>query len=76
MEQWPGSATFIAVRTHGTGEVKPQDEPRYYVPNLRTGDKAVLKAIRQGWANENNWHWVREVPLREDPQRYREDKGR
>jgi hypothetical protein len=26
MEQWPGSATIIAVRSHGTREGKPQDE--------------------------------------------------
>jgi hypothetical protein len=29
MEEWPGSATFIGVRTHGTREGKPQDETRY-----------------------------------------------
>ena len=26
MKQWPGSATTIAVRTHGNREGKPQDE--------------------------------------------------
>ena len=31
MEQWPGSATIIAVRSHGTRDGKPQDETRYYV---------------------------------------------
>ena len=31
VEQWPGSATIIAVRSHGTREGKPQDETRYYV---------------------------------------------
>ena len=31
MEQWPSSATIIAVRSHGTREGKPQDETRYYV---------------------------------------------
>jgi hypothetical protein len=84
MEQWPGSATIIAVRSHGTRAGKLQDETRYYVvaertyrcdSSLRTGAKAMLKAIRQRWSIENNWHWVRDVPLREDAHRYREDNG-
>ena len=75
MEQWPGSATIIAVRTHGTRECKPQDETRYYVSSLRTGAKAMLKAIRQRWSIENSLHWVRDVPLREDAHRYRENNG-
>jgi predicted transposase YbfD/YdcC len=75
MEQWPGSATIIAVRTHGTREGKPQDETRYYVSSLRTSAKPMLKAIRQRWSIENSWHWVRDVPLREDAHRYREDNG-
>ena len=75
MEQWPGSATIIAVRTHGTREGKPQDETRYYVSSLRTGAKAMHKAIRQRWSIENSWHWVRDVPLREDAHRYRENNG-
>ena len=75
VEQWPGSATIIAVRSHGTREGKPQDETRYYVSSLRTGGKALLKAIRQRWSIENSWHWVRDVPLREDAHRYREDNG-
>jgi hypothetical protein len=36
MEQWPGSATIIAVRSHGIRGGKPQDETSYYVSTLRT----------------------------------------
>jgi len=72
MDKRPGSATSIAVRSHGTREGKPQDEIRYYVSSLRTGAKAMLRAIRQRWTIENSWHWVRNVPLREDAHRYRE----
>jgi predicted transposase YbfD/YdcC len=75
MEQWPGSVTIIAVRSHGTREGKPQDETRYYVTSLRTGAKGLLRSIRQRWSIENSWHWVRDVPLREDAHRYREDNG-
>ena len=75
VEQWPGSATIIAVRSHGIREGKPQDETRYYVSSLRTGAKALLRAIRQRWSIENSWHWVRDVPLREDAHRYREFNG-
>ncbi|MCP9806539.1 transposase [Cyanobium sp. T1B-Tous] len=35
----------------------------------------MLKAIRQRWWIENSWHRVRDVPLREDANRYREDNG-
>ena len=35
----------------------------------------MLRAIRQRWSIENCWHWVRDVPLREDAHRYREDYG-
>ena len=35
----------------------------------------MLKAIRQRWSIENSWHRVRDVPLREDAHRYREDNG-
>ncbi len=75
MEQWPGSATIIAVRSHGAREGKPQDETRYYVSSLRTGAKALLRTIRQRWSIENSWHWVRDVPLKEDAHRYREFNG-
>ena len=75
MEQWPGSASIIAVRSHGTRDGKPQDDTRYYVSSLRTGAKALLRAIRQRWSIENSWHWVRDVLLREDAHRYREDNG-
>ncbi len=54
---------------------KPQDKTRYYVSSLRTGAKALLRTIRQRWSIENSWHWVRDVPLREDAHRYREFNG-
>ncbi|MFM7641208.1 MAG: ISAs1 family transposase [Cyanobium sp.] len=75
MENWPGSATILAVRCKGTRDGKPVDETRYYVSSLRTGAKALLRAIRQRWSIENSWHWVRDVPLREDAHRYREVNG-
>ena len=75
VEQWPGSATIIAVRSHGIRDAKPTDETRYYVSILRTGAKALLRHVRDRWSIENSWHWVRDVPLREDAHRYREING-
>ena len=75
VEQWPGSATIIAVRSHGSRGCRPIDETRYYVSSLRTGAKALLRYVRQRWSIENSWHWVRDVPLWEDAHRYREDNG-
>ena len=43
VEQWPSSATIIAVRSHGVREGKPQDETRYYVTSLRAGAKALWR---------------------------------
>jgi len=48
---------------------KPQDATRYNVTRLRNGAKALLRAIRQRWSIENSWHWVWDVPLREDAHR-------
>jgi predicted transposase YbfD/YdcC len=74
-EQWPGSATIIAVRSHGIRDGKPTDEIRYYVTSLRTSAKALLQHVRDRWSIENSWHWVRDVPLGEDAHRYRETNG-
>jgi predicted transposase YbfD/YdcC len=74
VEQWPSSATIIAVRSHGVREGKPQDETRYYVTSLRAGAKALLRHVRQRWSIENS-RAVRDVPLREDAYRYREVNG-
>lgn len=75
VEQWPGSATIIAVHSHGIRDGKATDETRYYVTSLRTGAKALLRHDRDRWSIENSWHWVRDVPLREDAHRYREVNG-
>ncbi len=75
MEQWPGSATIISVLSHGTREGKPQDGARTYLTSLRSAAKALLKAILQRWSIKNSWHWVRNVALREDAHRYRDDNG-
>jgi hypothetical protein len=50
MEQWPGSATIIAVRSQGSRAGRPTDETRYYVTSLRTGAKALLQHIRDRWS--------------------------
>ena len=49
MEQWPGSATIIAVRSQGIRDGRPTDESRYYVSSLRTVAKALLQHIRDRW---------------------------
>ena len=36
VENWPGSATILAVRCKGVREGKPVDETRYYVIAERT----------------------------------------
>jgi hypothetical protein len=45
VENWPGSATILAVRCKGIREGKPVDETRYYVTSLRTTAKALLQQM-------------------------------
>ena len=75
VEQWPGSATVIAVRSRGIRDGKPTDETRYYVTSLRTSARFLLQHVQDRWSIENSWHWVRDVQLREDAHRYRENNG-
>ncbi len=75
VEHWPGSATIIAVRSHGIRDGKPTKETRYDVSSLRTSAKGLLQHVRDRCSIENSWHWVRDVPLREDAHRYRENNG-
>ncbi len=75
MEQWPGSATIIAVRSQDIRDGRPVDETRFYVTSLRTSAKALLRLVRNRWSIENSWHWVRNVALREDAHRYGEANG-
>jgi hypothetical protein len=74
-ENWPGSATILAVRCKGIREGEPIDETRYYVTSLRTTAKALLQHVRDRWSIENSWHWPRDTQLREDAHRYREVNG-
>jgi predicted transposase YbfD/YdcC len=84
VENWPGSATILAVRCKGTRDDKAVDETRYYVlaertsrcdTSLRTTAKALLQHVRDRWSIENPWHWPRDTQLREDAHRYRETNG-
>jgi predicted transposase YbfD/YdcC len=74
VENWPGSATVIAVRSKGIRDGKRIDETRYYVTSLRTGAVALLRHVRDRWSIENSWHWPRDTQLREDAHRYRVDE--
>ncbi len=65
-DTWPGSATIIALRSTGVRSGKPVYESRIYVTSLRTCASALLRHVRERWAIENSWHWVRDTQLRED----------
>ncbi|MFM9103652.1 MAG: ISAs1 family transposase, partial [Cyanobium sp.] len=84
VENWPGSATVIAVRSKGSRNGKSIDETRYYVfgertprcdTSLRTSAEALLRHVRDPWSIENSWHWPRDTQLKEDSHRYREPNG-
>ena len=75
IENWPGSATILAVRCKGIREGNPVDDTRYYVTSLSTAATALLQHVRDRWSIENSWHWPRDTQLREDAHRYRESNG-
>jgi predicted transposase YbfD/YdcC len=75
VENWPGSATVLAVCCRGTRDGKAVDETRYYVMSLRTTSTALLQHVRDRWSIENSWHWPRDTQLREDAHRYQETNG-
>ncbi len=56
VENWPGSATILAVRSKGIREGKAVDEIRYDVTSLRTSAQALLQHVRDRWSIENSWH--------------------
>ena len=43
IENWPGSATILAVRCKGIREGNPVDDTRYYVTSLSTAATALLQ---------------------------------
>ncbi len=74
-ENWPGSATILAVRCKGRRDGKQIDETRYTVTSLRTTATALLQHVRERWSIENSWHWPRDTQLKEDDHRYSETNG-
>ena len=83
VENWPGSATILAVRCRGARDGKYVDETRHNVTILRTSAKGLMKHVRDRWSYrfaeakgyENSWHWPRDTQLKEDAHRYRETNG-
>jgi predicted transposase YbfD/YdcC len=67
MEQWPVSATIIAVCSHGSRDGNKTDETTYHATSLRTGAKALMQLVRQRWSIENSWHWVRDCRCGKTP---------
>ena len=66
---------MLAVSSHGIRDGKTQDETRYLITSLHTGANELLRSIRQRSPIESSWHCVRDVPMREDAHRHREDLG-
>jgi predicted transposase YbfD/YdcC len=75
VENWPGSAAVIAMRSKGRRHGQSIDETRYSVTSLRTSAAALLRHVRDRWSIENSWHWPRDTQLGEDAHRYREVNG-
>jgi predicted transposase YbfD/YdcC len=75
VENWPGSATVIAVRCKGRRNGKSIDETRCYFTSLLTSAEALLRHVRDRWSIQNSWHWPGDTQLGGDAHRYREVNG-
>jgi hypothetical protein len=78
-ETWSGTSWVVEVSTTGSRDGKPFQATHlaYFMQrtsrcdtSLRTTPEALLQQVRERWSIES-WHWVRDVPLREDDHRYR-----
>ena len=54
VENWPCSATILAVSCKGTRDGMPVHETRYYVTSLKTTAKVLLQHVRDLWSIENS----------------------
>lgn len=74
-ERWIGASWIIELVSSGQRDGKPFRHVHYFITTMRTSPKALLRLVRQRWAIENEWHWVRDVQLGEDAHRYAERNG-
>jgi hypothetical protein len=74
-ELWSGASWIIELVSTGVRDGKPFRHIHHFITTLRTSPKALLRLVRQRWAIENEWHWVRDVRLGEDAHRYSERNG-
>nr|WP_255090932.1 ISAs1 family transposase [Vulcanococcus limneticus] len=74
-ERWSGASWIIELVSTGVRDGKPFRQIHHFLTTLRTSPKALLRLVRQRWAIENEWHWVRDVRLGEDAHHYAERNG-
>ena len=74
-ELWSGASWIIELVSTGVPDGKPFRPVHLFITTLRTSPKALLRLVRQRWAIENEWHWVRDVRLGEDAHRYSQRNG-
>lgn len=74
-ERWIGASWIIELVSSGQRDGKPFRHVHQFITTMRTSPKALLRLVRQRWAIENEWHWVRDVQLGEDAHRYAERNG-
>ena len=65
-QKWRGWQSFVVVERQGKREGKNFEEKAYFISSERLSVEAFLKAIQGHWSIENQFHWVKDVALKED----------
>jgi predicted transposase YbfD/YdcC len=74
-EHWVGIKSLIEVKRTGMRGGKAYKQMAYYISSVALEAEAFAQAIRGHWHIENRLHWVKDVVLREDSSRIRNEQA-
>ncbi len=72
---WPNLQTLALLRRERQFPDHTAVEMAFYLSSLPGSASRLLDATRTHWDIENSLHWLRDVPFREDDQRFRTGNG-